>query len=274
MMLDICLPFNENLRCLDAAADGIAAYVAPVAQPRVLLHVQNPEQVSDAEGVFRRLKIPVKTVSVGPHPSGDMTGIMDTLFGHVAAPRVLFMEQDLFLHSGFGLFHRQFIETKAIGAGPLDSMFLNHPNARGHARFNEYSRDGVKPGYFHASFILLDTEEVRRIAGPMPFRLPPKTRLFGHGVLGGEMYYGLGVRLKDYMGRLMFLNQLHGPWGYSADLYCSMNLVATHLYYSSTREGYVRTGSLSREDCDWLAKEETRFLVDYGEKIQRDLYGR
>lgn len=270
--IDLCVPYNRNLSCLMMAAQGWSVTTSDRrAIRRVLLHVQQPTQKSEAVKAFEQVGLAAEVVSEGQHPEGDMTGVMDTLFSAAKAPWVIMTEQDVFPAAPFDQLIAGLAKSGYIAAGPLDSMYLDNPNARKQPRYNSYSRDGVKPGYFHASLIVLNRDEVVKVASTdKPFRLPPKFRLFGHGVLGGEVYYGLGVRLKDRYKDLLFWRQVHGDYGYSAAIMAGFSIIAVHLYYSSTRDGYVQHGSLTPEERDWLASEETRFLKHYDDFIVKE----
>jgi len=261
-MLEICLPFNDNFRCLKAAAAGIKRFVP---EPSVLLHVQKPDQKSGALKVFSDLSIPAKVITEGEHPSHDMTGIMDDLFAAATADIVIMTEQDVFLVRDLDPLLSLAKDGPFDVIGPLDTMFIDRSQAAGRPMYGDYSRLSPRPGYIHSSLMVLNRPRVKELAGIRPFRVNPAEHLFGRGVLGAEVYYGICQRYytAGQAKRLVFLRQLHGAYGYSAELRFHDELFAHHLFFSSTREGYVKSGFLDNETCAWLSFEENRFLDWY-----------
>jgi hypothetical protein len=261
---DLCLPVYRNIRCLRASVDGLLARLDDRdSVERVLLHVQDPEEESEIINTlscFGRLN----TLVVSRGPGLDMAGILNKLCCAAKAPWVVFSEQDVFLHCSLDVLVSELDDQGFDIAGPVDTMHYTNPQARSQPHYGQYSRLSPEPGYFHSSLIILKKSVV---AGhDAPFSLPEGFRLHGYGVLGGESYYGLRVKFGEDRSRLAFFTQRHADYGYAAAIEWGDLFVATHLYYSSTKAGYVTDGFLSPGEFDWLVAEEEKFLRDYAKE--------
>lgn len=260
-MIDICIPVYRNPECLRASARGVRKF-APGS--RVLLHVQDPGEEAAALEAFASEGIEVRVVSQGGKAEGfSMATYMNRMFSCADARWVVLMEQDTFLRRPLAEVIEEMEKLGHLAAGPLDTMFYDHPNAFRSPKYGQYARLSPMPGYFHSSLVI-----VRKDAVPAdPFSVPEDFEFHGRGCLGTEPYYGLRMRF-DGAAQLTFLRQEHSSFGLAADLVMpSVGLLATHLYYSGTRAGYLESGFLSREEFEWLGVEEERFLNHYQESI-------
>jgi hypothetical protein len=259
MKFDLCLPVYRNLECLQGSVAGMLRRLEnPENLGRVILHIQDPEEQTDVLQVLRGID-PI-VASWGPG-SISMADILNRLFAASESEWVVFSEQDVFMRTGLDRLVNELDEMSIDVAGPVDTLHYSHPNARGQPKYGQYSRLSPEPGYFHSSLIF-----VRRAVAALhdePFSLPENFRLHGYGVLGGETYYGLRVKLGADATRLAFFDQRHAEYGYAAHIFWGPNLIATHLYYSSTRDGYLKDGFLTKDEHRWLSEEEARFARDY-----------
>lgn len=263
---DVGLPFYRNFKCLRAASRGIARFV-PEAQ--VWLHAQDPAEAAAALEILDEVGLKAELVSSGPQR--DMAAVLDGLFAAGSAAQVLMLEQDTFLMAPPPV-----LPEDVDVLGPLDTLFIDGRHAREHPQYGEYARLCPRPGYMHSSWMLLNRERVtgtfregaeRDTRGRVcsPFTAPEGTRYWGTGLLGAEPYYGLCERYyRAGQGqRLEFLRQVHGEYGLAAEVRRGNTLLAHHLYYSSTRTGYLADGALTDETTRWLGVEEARFLDFY-----------
>jgi hypothetical protein len=267
MKLDICIPVYRNLKCLNAMAQALRRNVDTSDIGRVLLHVQDLSEAHFAS-VFAKAGFDVAVVSVGSDKPETMATYMDRLFSECKSEWVLFTEQDVFMHSSPFKVASIIRDDGYIAAGPLDTMHANSPNAIGRALYGQYMRLSPEPGFFHSSLIFLDRQAVAE-RSKTPFTIPAGFKMHGTGVLGGESYYGLRVNLSDpsdYMlkkdrEKIRFFEQRHSSFGYAATIKMDSHILATHLYFSSTKEGYKKSGWLSESDYRWLCSEEDKFFA-------------
>lgn len=254
-MIDVCIPFYRNFDSFDVALKLIRKHVE---SPRILLHVQDSDEVNRALAICSGNDLPSTVVSSGP--LGDMSEIMDGLFAAGTNRFVLMTEQDVFITRNIYPLVQFLSGTHFDAMGPLDTLFIDRLHAYGRPHYGTYTRLCPKPGYFHSSFILLNRDAVTKIAGGRPFKMPDGAKLFGYGFLGAEPYYGLCERYSLYRDRLIFLRQLHGRFGWSADICLGEDCYARHSYFSSTRDGYLKDGFLSANDHAWLEAEEKKSM--------------
>lgn len=274
MTIDICIPFYKNIECLSIVAWGLKSQLRDRNSiGTIVLHIQEPHDEGKAREVFDLHGFRVRVASFGSDVPMTMATYMDRMFNVCDSPWVVMMEQDTFLHCAIDLLVGTIRDHGFVAAGPMDSMIYNNIHARKQSLYGEYARLSPQPGFFHSSLIILDRLAVAA-KSTTPFTMPGNFKMHGTGTLGGESYYGLRVNLSAnnsvmLPGRdrelLAFFNQTHSNYGYAADIDFQGRKIATHLYYSSTRDGYV--GSLfSAEERDWIASEEKRFLSDYGNR--------
>jgi hypothetical protein len=201
------------------------------------------------------------SIRVSPPSHCDMAVKLNRLFAAGANDWVVMMEQDTFCWSPLDTLAMALQDRGFICGGLVDTYHYSHPNARAMPLYGQYGRLSPEPGYFHSSLILFSREAASK--HPNPFSIPDRFKMHGTGVLGGEPYYGLRINLGADRSKLAFFNQSHGPYGYSADIHFEGRPLATHLFYSSTKEGYRKDKFLSEAEYQWLCAEEDRFLEDY-----------
>lgn len=259
MKIAVCLPFYRNFDCLKTMLPGIKACTGDLV--RFYVHVADFQERTQAVEVFSEARCQVEVASHGP--VYVMADTLNHLFNSACdwADWFLFTEQDVFMHANIGNLIRRFEEQGIPIAGPLDTMFYDHPNAINMALYGEYARLSPQPGYFHSSLIFAQRAHLG--AAREPFSIPAGFQMHGSGVLGGETYYGLRINHGEQRNKLRFFRQLHADYGLAADIYYGKEKLATHLYYSSTRHGYRDSKFLSEQDYNWLGSEEKRFIEDY-----------
>ena len=260
-MIDICIPVCRNLTCLRMAALGLQTFGGDC---QVLLHVQEPDEEALSVEAFQNLGIGAEVVSRASKGS-DIANYMDILFSNATSEWVVFMEQDTFLFQPLEGIVEEMRQKGYAAAGPMDTFFYDHPNARDSSKYGEYARLSPMPGYFHSSLVVVQ----RSAVPPNPFRVPDDFKFHGWGCLGAEPYYGLRLHFEGKNRKLMFFRQKHGAFGLAADIVLpSGRLLATHLYYSGTKDDYFNEGFLGQQELDWLKNEETRFLRYYREGLK------
>lgn len=258
MNLAICIPFWRNFECLRTMLGGVWTHSG--TSVRFFVHCDDPEEEVMVNALMSQ-KFPVTVVSRGPIYK-DMSDRLNALFNATEFyDWAVFTEQDVFLYHNLSDIIRQLNEHGICMAGPMDTLFHDNVNAIGKPKYGTYARLCPEPGYFHSSLIFLKRSHIGQ--DKKPFTMPEGFRLHGYGVLGGEPYYGLGVNHGKDKSKLAFFRQLHSSYGYSADIYWGQQFLATHLYYSSTKQGYRKDGFMSEDEYQWLCAEEQRFLSDY-----------
>jgi hypothetical protein len=270
MTISICLPVYRNLTCLRVAAKGLLrSFVAPTSLAEVLLHVQDPREGDAAIDCFSGLKDWPEPVQISVPSRGgtveNMSDIYNRLVKAATGDWILLMEQDTFVKCTLDAFTRHLEMMGFIAGGPVDTMHYSHLNARGHQLYGEHGRLSPQPGYFHSSLILLKREAIAEIE--KPFSVPYGFKMHGNGILGGETYYGLREKIGQDKNKLAFFTQTHCNYGYAANITWGSMPLATHLYYSSTKNGYRDSGFISHEEHAWLEAEEKRFLKDYSDAL-------
>lgn len=266
MNFDLCVTVYRNLDCLRLAARGfVQTMIDPKNLSKVILHVQDPAaEEEQAIKSFSDLGFDPVVASRGPEGL-NMSDILDRLAVAATSEWIVFSEQDAFVHVPLDDLVRRLDNAGYDAAGPVDTMHYSHPNARNQQLYGQYGRLSPQPGYFHSSLVLVRRSAIQ--ANSRPFTIPDGFQMHGHGVLGGETYYGLRINLGDDARRFAFFHQVHAPYGYAAEIEWDNHHLATHLYYSGTRRGYGESGFLRQDEVDWIDAEEKRFLRDYEREL-------
>lgn len=267
MTFDVALTVYRNLKCLRVMAKGLkkACADSPGGSPklgRILLHVQVPEEQSIAIDCFSSIGLSAEIVST---EIATMDVVMNRFAANSKAEWLLITEQDVFLYCNLPSIVRFFDDYTFHACGPVDTFHYSNPNARGHKLYGQHGRLSPEPGYFHSSLIFVKKAAISGITDPFTVREP--TKMHGYGCLGGEPYYGLRINMGQDRDRLGFFSQLHSSVGYAADIRFGDRLLATHLFYSSTKEGYRDQGFIDSNDLAWLKSEEDRFLSGYLQQL-------
>jgi hypothetical protein len=264
MTIDICIPVYRNLKCLRTALRGLAIHLHDKTKVMVLMEVQDGTEKEAAIEAVSSQGFSY-SVRVSPPDHCDMARKLNGLFAAGANDWVVVMEQDTFVRCSIDIFARSFSDNGYIACGPVDTYHYSHPNARAMPLYGQYGRLSPEPGYFHSSLILFSREAASKFENP--FTIPDGFKMHGTGVLGGEPYYGLRINLGQDRSKLAFFNQSHTQYGYAADITWNGLPLATHLFYSSTKEGYRNDKFLSEAEYQWLCAEEDRFLADYNRHL-------
>lgn len=264
MKIDICIPTFHGIHSLQVAATGLRERLSHPEDVRILLYVQDPIEVGEAAKAFTANALRCEIVCTGPElrKKRECSSVdwMNALFQATSAPWVVMTEQDFFPLVRIDDLVNEVAGLGYLAAGPMDTFYFDHPNARKYPRYGTYARLCGEPGFFHSSLILLNREWFAAKASD-PFSMPKNYVWWGQGVLGGEWYYGLRLHVGECRDKLAFFRQVHSAYGYGADIYWADRKLGVHTFYSSSDRMFGR--DLNDKDREWTISENNRFLADY-----------